>query len=123
VEPYPEWNEMVFYRWGYARVRAVDAFTLEWEWMSGIDNTRYDKMKITQNLTGDSWVLPAETDTDTDTSSSGDNDDLSTGALVGIYVAAAVGISVLSIGLFVLVMKQLRRESSDENQSLNKNLI
>lgn len=122
-EPYPEWNEMVFYRWGYARVKAVDAQTLEWEWLSGFDGERYDKMKITQNVTA-SWVLPEEEE---DPSPSGeqedDDDELSTGALVGIYVACAAAISVVSVGVYVLVTRQLRREGGSEDSKASADLI
>lgn len=120
VEPYPEWNEMVFYRWGYARVQAVDANTLEWEWVSGLDNEVYDKMRITQNVT-ESWVLPDDTTTSSDEEGN-DDDGLSTGSMIGIYVASALVVSVVSIGLYTLVTKQMRRES-DVNEDLLKNTI
>jgi hypothetical protein len=112
VEPYPDWNEMVFYRWGYARVQAVDANTLEWEWIDGFDNEAYDKMRITQNVT-ESWVLPEDTTTTSD--EGGDDDDgLSTGSLIGIYLASALVIAVVSIGVYVLVTRQISRESADD---------
>ena len=103
MEPYPEWNEMVFYRWGYARVQAIDANTLQWDWLDGVDNAVYDRMVITQNVT-DSWVLP---ESDTTTNSDGESDDLSTGALVGIYVAAGIVIAFVSIVVFVAVSRKL----------------
>ena len=126
MEPYPEWNEMVFYRWGYARVKALDASTLEWEWVNGFDTQRYDKMKITQNLTFsdagvDSWVLPADVDTSS-TGGDDDDEDLSTGALVGIYLAGALAIAVVSVGLYVLISKQVTRENNDAND-MNTGLV
>ena len=116
VEPYPEWNEMVFYRWGYARVTAVDANTLEWKWINGIDNEMYDRVKITQNLT-DSWELPESTSTSSDQS---DDDDMPAGVMAAIYAAAAIGISVVSIGAYVLISKQFYKENSDDHEMSTK---
>jgi hypothetical protein len=112
MEPYPEWNEMVTYRWGYARVQTVDANTLEWEWVDGLDNAVYDRMRITQNVT-DSWVLPESTDT-----SSEDDDDISQAARIGIYLAVALGIAIVSITLYVFIaQKFIERQRSKSEMS------
>jgi len=42
----PVWNEMVFYKYGYARVEAVSANELQWEWVEGQSNIVYDRMAI-----------------------------------------------------------------------------
>ena len=45
-EPPPEWNEMYFYEYGYARVVAVDSGRLEWYWVSSETNEIMDRMVI-----------------------------------------------------------------------------
>lgn len=122
VEPYPSWNEMVFYRWGYARVTVTDANSLDWEWVSGFDNEVYDKVRITQNVT-DVWVLPETTTTSSDSGGGGDDDGLSTGALVGIYIACALVIAVVSVGLYIIVSKQMNRENSDSDNLLGNDYV
>ncbi|CAE7714124.1 PAP9, partial [Symbiodinium microadriaticum] len=72
VEPYPDWCEMVFYRYGYARVQATSASRLEWEWVSALDDVVYDRMIIDQSLDfSKSWVV----DTDEDNSINSNDDD------------------------------------------------
>lgn len=66
VEPYPDWNEMVFYRYGYARVTAVNASYLDWEWVSSEDRVVYDKMVITQSDPTKPWNLDGDNDVGND---------------------------------------------------------
>lgn len=84
IDPYPEWCEKVFYQYGYAKVSAVNATYLYWEWIDAGDNIVYDRMVITQTTNFDEpWVISAA-----DTGS-GDNDNDS-------------GLSVLIISLIVV---------------------
>lgn len=39
----PEWNEMYFYRWGYAKVVAVNATYLTWDWIDNSNNEVVDR--------------------------------------------------------------------------------
>lgn len=48
VTPYPEWNEMVVYKWGYAKVVAHNATVLSWDWIESSTNEVFDRMVITQ---------------------------------------------------------------------------
>lgn len=48
VNPPPEWNEMVFYEYGYARITAVNATYLDWKWIKASTNEVLDRMVITQ---------------------------------------------------------------------------
>jgi hypothetical protein len=63
--PAPEWNELTFYKWGYAVVQAVNATYLSWEWVeagSG-SNKVLDRMVIIQDdpAYNKPWRLPWET--------------------------------------------------------------
>ena len=49
VTPYPEWNEMVMYQWGYARVTAVNATHLAWQWIEAQSGEVMDRMVIIQS--------------------------------------------------------------------------
>jgi hypothetical protein len=57
VTPGPDWNEMVFYEWGYARVTAVNASYLDWEWVQSSTGKVLDHMVITQDDPTKPWVL------------------------------------------------------------------
>ena len=46
--PRPEWNEMFFYKWGYARVVAHNSTDLSWEWVESSSGTVFDRMAISQ---------------------------------------------------------------------------
>jgi hypothetical protein len=48
--PSPDWNEMWFYRWGYARVTAINSTYLDWEWVESSTGIVYDHMVITQTV-------------------------------------------------------------------------
>lgn len=49
IEPKPEWNEMYMYEYGYARVTAVNATYLDWEWVHSMSGEVWDHMVITQS--------------------------------------------------------------------------
>lgn len=55
VSPYPAWNEMVFYQYGYARVTAVNATYLDWEWVLNTSNEVLDHVVITQSDPTQPW--------------------------------------------------------------------
>jgi len=46
--PAPDWNEMFFYQYGYARVTAVNASYLDWKWLLGTTGEVLDHMVLTQ---------------------------------------------------------------------------
>jgi len=48
VTPYPEWNEMVMYEYGYTRVTAVNATYLDWEWVHTYTGEVWDHVILTQ---------------------------------------------------------------------------
>lgn len=56
VTPPPVWNERFFYEYGYARVTAVNASYLNWEWILASTGEVYDHMVITQTDPTKPWV-------------------------------------------------------------------
>lgn len=48
VTPYPEFNEDVFYEWGYTHLTAYNATHLEWKWIKSDNNEVLDLVYITQ---------------------------------------------------------------------------
>lgn len=121
VEPYPDWCEMVFYRYGYARVVTVNASRLEWEWVSSLDGEIYDRMVIEQGDPSQPWVIDSNTDDDTKKNNNDNNSEGLTSlekgfALTGIILAVAA----VAIALFVLVTKYVVK--SDEHPPLTKDM-
>jgi Iron/zinc purple acid phosphatase-like protein C len=49
VVPPPEWNELFLYKWGYARVTAINASHLSWEFVESGSGTVFDRMGISQS--------------------------------------------------------------------------
>lgn len=115
VEPYPDWNEAVFYRFGYAVVTAVNASYLSWDW-TGVDNVIYDRMGITQDDPTSSWVLPDTTDDDNNQNTKSNDDDdkktsFSAGQLTGLIIGIIVGTTIVSIGIFIAISKSKKSPS------------
>lgn len=80
--PLPEWNEMFFYKWGYARVVAHNSTYLTWEWVESSTGTVFDRMAISQitdfkrnpywaapSDVGDDWITPGDARVSGDTKS------------------------------------------------------
>lgn len=55
VTPFPEWNEEVFYQYGYAKVTAVNASYLDWQWILNTNNEVLDHVVITQSDPTKPW--------------------------------------------------------------------
>lgn len=61
--PPPEWNEMFFYKWGYARLTALNSTNLSWEWVESESGIVFDRMAISQITDFKSnphWVIHEE---------------------------------------------------------------
>jgi hypothetical protein len=56
VNPPPAWNEMVMYEYGYARVTAVNASYLDWEWVLSSTGEVWDHVVITQSDPSKPWL-------------------------------------------------------------------
>jgi hypothetical protein len=105
VEPYPDWCEMVFYRYGYARVTTVNASRLEWEWVSALDNQVYDRLVIEQGDPTQPWEIQSE---DTDKSDKGDDHTgLSSLEKGFILTGIILFIALASVAVFVLVTRYM----------------
>ena len=60
MENKPKWNEMFFYKWGYARVTAINSTYLSWEWIESSSGIIFDKTAVTQILDFDlhpHWIV------------------------------------------------------------------
>lgn len=128
VEPYPEWNEMVFYRYGYARVSTVNSTRLEWEWVSALDNEVYDRMVIDQSDATKGWTLPDDDDDGSGHTSSDKDSGWSSysGLEKGlVFASSAVAVSVLSIAGYMVVTDYVLKKrnpllpDSKESDNLN----
>lgn len=91
-------NEMVFYRHGYARVEAVNASYLYWEWVESASGEVFDRMVITQSNPNDAWVLPNSSGDDDDN----DGSDLSLAAKVGIAIVVGIVVILIAAGTYWL---------------------
>jgi Iron/zinc purple acid phosphatase-like protein C len=63
--PGPDWNELFFYQWGYARVTALNSSYLNWEWVNSTTGIVIDHMMIYQDDATQPWVTSANNDDDT----------------------------------------------------------
>ena len=81
---------MVMYKYGYARVEAVNASYMTWEWVQSVDGVVYDRVSISQD--GEQWVLP------TSTSSSADVDIPTYG--IALISGGALLIIALSLAMY-----------------------
>lgn len=103
---HPEWNEMYVYYYGYARVTAVNASYLDWEWVNVYTGEVYDHMVITQNETalGQGWTLSNDNN-DENSKNSFWTTDLGIGAIVG----AGVGLLLLLLVGCVVMIPSIRQ--------------
>jgi hypothetical protein len=51
----PDWNELYFYQWGYAKLTAMNASYLYWEWVDSQTGETVDRMVITQEYPLTPW--------------------------------------------------------------------
>jgi hypothetical protein len=117
VSPYPDWNEKVFYKYGYARVVTHNASYLEWEWVSSIDHLVYDIMVITQGDPTKPWVLVDESD-DTQTESNGSTSSHLGHVEKGFLIFGCVVIGLLLIALLVVGFRKAYARYYDSSEIL-----
>jgi hypothetical protein len=134
VDPYPDWCEQVFYRYGYARVIAYNASYLDWQWVDSEDHIVYDKMVITQDDPTKPFVLPTDDDVPppVDDNTGDDEDDTTTdttsdssksngwGSLSTVEQGFSItAVIVVIIGVVILgVWSYKTKYSSDKKQPL-----
>jgi hypothetical protein len=56
-EPKPEWNEMFIYEYGYARVTAVNASVLDWQWVHSMSGEVWEHVVLTQSDPTQPWKV------------------------------------------------------------------
>ena len=101
--PPPEWNELFFYEYGYAKVTAISPSELKWEWIMSESDEVVDTLIITQSSRA---------------SSSSSNGSLSPGTQAGVTIGALIGLSLILWALYVLVFKTPKSYSLN-SQSVN----
>ena len=52
----PDWNELYFYQWGYAKLTAMNASYLYWEWVDSQTGETVDRMVIIQEYPLTPWM-------------------------------------------------------------------
>ena len=97
--PRPEWNEMFFYEYGYAKVTAVDASRLEWTWINSQTNEPMDNTVIIQSSRSSSG-------------SNGNDDSLSPGEQAGITIASLLGLTAILFAVYWYFFKTPKRFTS-----------
>jgi hypothetical protein len=94
VEPKPEWNEEFFYKWGYAKVQAVNASYLTWEWIDSGNEEVLDRMAVWQGNHSATWSVV---------------DSPSTGGrgtpVAGITIAAIAGVVAVGVAIALLIRR------------------
>lgn len=95
IDPPPAWNELFFYRYGYAKVTAVNAERLEWEWIDSDTDEVIDKMVIIKNSED---TVP--TSSTTPTPNSDDDKDLDSGIIAAIVICSVLGVVFIGSVLY-----------------------
>jgi acid phosphatase type 7 len=126
VTPPPDWNELFFYEWGYARVTAVNASYLDWEWRNAESGVIVDHMVITQDDPTQPWNIGStnddddDNDNDNDKNDGGSSDELSTAEIIGVSIASAFAFLVI-VGCLIYVNRKGWLFSN--GQGMNRNLL
>lgn len=86
----PAWSELVFYRYGYARIILHNATHLDWEWVANDGGGAVlDRMSIMQTNASAPWVLPSAPPSPSLTAAA------AAGIAAGVVVGAAAVILVV----------------------------
>ena len=111
--PGPDWNELFFYQWGYARVTALNSSYLNWEWVNSTTGTVIDHMMIYQDDATQSWVT---------SSNDNDGDDNNSFSIMWIIIVTLSCFLVLTL-LVVSTVLYARRVKIDYDDGLDRNLL
>ena len=110
-DPQPDWNELFFYEYGYAKVTAVDAGRLEWTWMNSQTNQPMDNTVIIQNSRTPSG------------STSNNDDTLSPGAQAGIVIGSLLGLFIILFAIYRYFYKDPKHMASGDDEVPVQSLI
>lgn len=103
VEPYPEWCETVFYRWGYAAVTAVNATHLDWLWKDSGNSMVYDHVILVQADPFAPFVINEDDDSDDESKHGWDN----LSQTVQVLIICVSGVAASSV--LILVLSEMNR--------------
>ena len=106
--PSPEWNEMFFYKWGYARLTALNSTNLAWEWVESESGIVFDRMAISQITDFESnphWVVHEEHSWEHFWEHSWEHSIRNFFLRYGLITLAVVLITLLSVGSVLLFVK------------------
>ena len=88
LNPTPDWNELLYHRWGYVRLTAVNATLLDWQWVDSYSHEVVDHVIITQSDPSvGPWILPI---TDGVNSNSFISSDRSKLILILVFIAVSM---------------------------------
>lgn len=108
VTPGPDWNELFFYQWGYARVTALNESYLNWEWVNSTTGSVVDHMMIYQDDATQPWVIDSGND---------NSDGISTGEIVIIAVCVFFGVALLAV-VAIFLSRRFKLDENNVNSSL-----
>jgi acid phosphatase type 7 len=86
MEPAPEWNELYFYEYGYAKVEATSPLELTWNWVNSETNEIMDTLVIKR--TNSNPNQPPSTD--------GNSDDMTDGEIAAAVVCSILGFAFVA---------------------------
>jgi hypothetical protein len=118
VTPPPAWNELVFYKYGYSKLTAVNASCLDWVWIESSTGLVQDHMVLYQTDPDAPWVLPAAADT-----TSSDNDKKLSSTTVALIVVFSVlfFVSLVAIGYYAWLSYAKKSDTATTENLLRVN--
>jgi hypothetical protein len=120
VTPYPSWNEEVFYKFGYAVLKAVNSSYLSWEWIDNTNDQVFDRMVITQGDPTQPWIYPfPDTSTSTASPSQGGSQSSKSQSML---IALVIVLVVMIVGLivycaYVTILEKRKQLNNDQLNS------
>ncbi len=109
---FPAWNELTYYRWGYAIVEAQDEYTLSYQWIDNDSGEVVDRAIIYQSNPNQPFNGSATDDDLSPSSSDNNNNSLSQ---TSIIIIAAVGGVALFVAISFGVKYLLKNPSSSSS--------
>lgn len=107
VSPWPEWNEQVFYLWGYAIATAESASTLTWTWYNNTDDAVMYRVVMTQCDPTQPWDLNSTITCDETGNDSSDNN-----GNVAVIVTLCV---LIPLALLLIILVGVHKYYKDKN--------
>lgn len=93
LTPYPEWNEEVFQRWGYARAQALNDTVLDIEWVDSGDGVVYDHVVIIRSDPAEDWRSKNGDSDENGWNALGQATQIAIIVIGGVFISSAVAIA------------------------------